>query len=97
MTDAREKTQRYRGFVLTAQGKQKLQTQIQTLEQQTRMRQTPKTIAEQVQLQHPEGIHPMTVRKVLKGVGGVDKSSIQRIFQTLKLELEQADYVHAKL
>ena len=97
MTDAREKTQRYRGFVLTAQGKQKLQAQIQALEQQTRMRQTPKTIAEQVQLKHPEGIHPMTVRKVLKGVGGVDKSSIKRIFQTLKLELEQEDCVHAKL
>ena len=97
MTDAREKTQRYRGFVLTAQGKQKLQAQIQALEQQTRMRQTPKTIAEQVQLNHPEGIHPMTVRKVLKGVGGVDKSSIKRIFQTLQLELDQEDYVHAKL
>ncbi|MCG8362632.1 MAG: NB-ARC domain-containing protein [Pseudanabaenales cyanobacterium] len=97
MTEATEKTQRYRGCVLTAKGWRKLQAQIQALEVQTRMRQTAKTIAERVQLNHPEGIHPMTVRKVLKGVGGVDRSSIKRIFQALKLELEQDDCVHAKL
>lgn len=97
MTEVTEKTQRYRGCVLTAKGWRKLQAQIQALEVQTRMRQTAKTIAERVQLNHPEGIHPMTVRKVLKGVGGVDRSSIKRIFQALKLELEQDDCVHAKL
>lgn len=97
MTDATPKTQRYRGFILTAKGWHKLQAKIHALEVQTRMRQTPQTIAERVQLNHPEGIHPMTVRKVLKGLGGVDRSSIKRIFQALKLEMETDDYIHAKL
>ncbi|NET31580.1 MAG: hypothetical protein F6K19_06220 [Cyanothece sp. SIO1E1] len=97
MSNYPRKSKRYRGFVLTATGLQKLQAQMQRLESQTRLRQNPRTIAERVQLSDPDGIHPMTVRKVLRCQGGVDKSSIQRIFKALELELEESDCAHANL
>jgi hypothetical protein len=89
--------QRYRGFVLTAAGLQKLHEQIKQLEGKTRRRQSPRTIAERVQLSEPEGIHPITVRKILNGENGVDKRSIQLIFQVLQIQLEEGDYAHAGL
>lgn len=89
--------QRYRGFVLTDAGLQKLEEQIKQLEAQTRLRQSPRTIAERVQLSEPEGIHPITVRKILNGKNGVDKRSIQLIFRVLQIQLEEGDYAHAGL
>lgn len=89
--------QRYRGFVLTDGGLQKLQARIQQLETQTRLRQTPRILAERVQLNHAQGIHPITVRKILGGQHGVDKRSMQLVFQVLQLALEAGDYVHAGL
>ncbi|MBD3885312.1 NACHT domain-containing protein [Phormidium tenue FACHB-886] len=89
--------QRYRGFVLTVAGLQKLQEQIKQLEVQTRLRQSPRTIAERVQLSEPEGIHPITVRKILTGENGVDKRSLQLIFRVLQIQLEEGDYAHAGL
>ncbi|MBD2059480.1 NACHT domain-containing protein [Oculatella sp. FACHB-28] len=89
--------QRYRGFVLTTVGLQKLQEQIKQLEIQTRLRQSPRTIAERVQLSEPEGIHPITVRKILNGENGVDKRSLQLIFRILQIQLEEGDYAHAGL
>jgi len=89
--------QRYRGFVLTTAGLQKLHEQIKQLEVQTRVRQSPRTLAERVQLNDPDGIHPITVRKILNGENGVDKRSLQLIFQVLQLQLEEGDYAHAGL
>jgi hypothetical protein len=89
--------QRYRGFVLTTTGLQKLHEQIKQLEIQTRVRQSPRTIAERVQLNDPDGIHPITVRKILNGENGVDKRSLQLIFQVLQLQLQEGDYAHAGL
>lgn len=97
MTQALHNPQRYRGFVLTATGLQKLRQRIQQLEAQTRLRQSPRTIAERVQLSEPDGIHPITVRKILGGDNGVDRRSIQVVFQVLQLQLEEGDYAHAGL
>ncbi|MBW4661368.1 MAG: NACHT domain-containing protein [Drouetiella hepatica Uher 2000/2452] len=91
------KTRRYRGFVLTAVGLQKLQQQIQHLETQIKVRQSPRSIAERVQLADPDGIHPITVRKILSGREGVDKRSIDRIFRVMQIPLEELDYAHAEL
>ncbi len=91
------KNRRYRGFVLTSLGLQKLQQQIQRLEIQTKIRQSPRSIAERVQLADPDGIHPITVRKILGGRDGVDKRSIERIFRVMQIQLEESDYAHAKL
>ena len=97
MAQAVHPPRRYRGFVLTAAGLQKLHERIQQLERQTRLRQSSRTIAERVQLSDPNGIHPITVRKILGGANGVDKRSIQLVFQVLQLQLEVGDYAHAGL
>lgn len=89
--------QRYRGFVLTATGLQKLRQRIKQLETQTRLRQSPRSIAERVQLSEPDGIHSITVRKILDGKNGVDKRSLQLVFQVLQLQLEEGDCAHAGL
>ena len=91
------KNRRYRGFVLTSLGLQKLQQQIQRLEIQTKIRQSPRSIAERVQLTDPDGIHPITVRKILSGHEGVDKRSIDRVFRVMQIQLEAQDYAHAEL
>ncbi|NJN85094.1 MAG: NACHT domain-containing protein [Leptolyngbyaceae cyanobacterium SL_7_1] len=91
------KPRRYRGFVLTAAGLSKLQAQMTQLETQTKLRQNSRTIAERVQLSDPNGIHPITVRKILHQQGGVDKRSIRCIFDALGLELQPGDYAHASL
>lgn len=89
--------QRFRGFVLTEPGFQKLRKQIHALEVQTRQRQNSRMIAERVQLNSNEGIHPMTVRKILRCQLGVDRRSIQLVFHALQLNLEERDYAHARL
>ncbi|PSB15691.1 NACHT domain-containing protein [Phormidesmis priestleyi ULC007] len=97
MVQALRNSKRYRGFVLTSIGLQKLQKSIQQLEAQTRVRQSPRAIAERVQLAEPDGIHPMTVRKLLRCQQGVDKRSICQVFAALQLLLEVGDYAHASL
>ena len=97
MVQALRNSKRYRGFVLTPIGLQKLQGGIQQLEAQTRVRQSPRAIAERVQLAEPDGIHPMTVRKLLRGQQGVDKRSICQVFAALQLLLEVGDCAHASL
>ncbi|MBI4781025.1 MAG: hypothetical protein HY785_06835 [Oscillatoriophycideae cyanobacterium NC_groundwater_1537_Pr4_S-0.65um_50_18] len=97
MTQALHNPQRYRGFVLTRAGLQKLRERVKQLETQTRLRQSPRTIAERVQLSEPNGIHPITVRKILNGVHGVDKRSIQLVFHVLQLQLDDGDCAHAGL
>lgn len=97
MAQTLQSPQRYRGFVLTAAGLQKLQARIKQVETQTRLRQSARTIAERVQLNDPNGIHPITVRKILSGQNGVDKRSIQLVFQVLQLQFEIEDCAHAGL
>ncbi|MEO0455909.1 MAG: NB-ARC domain-containing protein [Cyanobacteria bacterium P01_A01_bin.114] len=97
MKNAIQTPQRYRGHLLTLSGQQKLLAQLEQLERQTAIRQSPTRIAEQVQLTHPEGIHAATVRKILRGTAGVDKRSIKRTFESLGLTLGPDDSVHASL
>jgi NB-ARC domain len=88
---------RYRGYVLTLIGLEKLQAAIQILELETGVRQNSRAIAERVQLTAPDGIHPMTVRKILRGQKGVDMRSIDYVFAALQIPLEVRDYAHASL
>jgi len=97
MTQARNAPRRYRGYVLTYQGVDKLQQRLSQLEEQTCIRQNARTIAERVGLVDFDGIHPMTVRKILQQRQGVDKASIRRVFQALDLTLAPADCAHANL
>lgn len=97
MGQAHSSTKRYRGFVLTNEGLQKLNNCIQKLEAQTRMRYGASAIARKVQLVESDGIHPITVRKILQCQTGVDYRSIDHVFQALQLSLSEGDYAHADL
>jgi hypothetical protein len=97
MVHASPDPKRYRGFVLTGVGRQKIQECIQQLERKIGIHQGARAIAERVQLIEPDGIHPMTVRKILQGQQGVDKRSILQVFTALQLSLEAGDYAHANL
>jgi NB-ARC domain len=88
---------RYRGYVLTLIGLEKLQAAIQILELETGVRQNSRAIAERVQLIAPDGLHPMTVRKILRGQQGVDMRSIDHVCAALQIPLETRDYAHASL
>ncbi|MEL6458067.1 MAG: NB-ARC domain-containing protein [Cyanobacteria bacterium J06621_15] len=97
MAQAHSGSKRYRGFVLTHKGLQKLNNCIQKLEAQTRMRYGASAIARKVQLVESDGIHPITVRKILQCQTGVDYRSIDHVFQALQLSLSEGDYAHADL
>jgi hypothetical protein len=97
MVQALRNPKRYRGFVLTRIGRNKLKVRLQVLEIKTGIHQGARAIAERVQLIEPDGIHPMTVRKILRGQQGVDKRSIHHVFEALQLSLEVGDYAHASL
>ncbi len=97
MAQALRELKRYRGFVLTPNGREKLRDCIRVLEFNTGIHQGARAIAERVQLMELEGIHPMTVRKILRGQQGVDKRSIHHVFEALQLSLEVGDYAHTSL
>ncbi|MEM9090122.1 MAG: hypothetical protein AAGC93_15390 [Cyanobacteria bacterium P01_F01_bin.53] len=97
MAKACSTPKRYRGYVLTYQGVDKLQQRLSNIEKQTCIRQNARTISDRVRLTEAEGIHQMTVRKILRQQQGVDKASIERVFQALGLSLEMADCAHANL
>lgn len=97
MAQTHSGSKRYRGFVLTNKGLQKLNNCIQKLEAQTRMRYGASAIARKVQLVESDGIHPITVRKILQCQTGVDYRSIDHVFQALQLSLSEGDYAHADL
>jgi hypothetical protein len=91
-----QKAQRYRGFILTPKGLQKLQSGITALESQTKIGCSPQKLAQKAQLIDPKGIDAGTVRKILRCCEGVDRGSIALIFKVLKLALEEGDYAHVR-
>jgi NB-ARC domain len=97
MVQSRPDPKRYRGYVLTLIGLEKLQAAIQIRELETGVRQNSRAIAERIQLIAPDGIHPMTVRKILRGQQGVDMKSIDYVFAALQIPLDVRDYAHASL
>ncbi len=91
-----QNSQRQRGFILTSTGKQKMRSQIDKLEIKTGVKYTPTRIAEQAQLNDPQGLHPTTVRKIMRQ-SGVDLVSLQILFRALGLEIEKQDYSRPRL
>jgi hypothetical protein len=88
------KQQRDRGLILTPQGRQKLQAEIDRLGISSDKYAVGK-IVEKIQLKlNGETLHRDTVTKILRGQG-VQKSSLEIVFRALKLKLEEGDYVFA--
>jgi WD40 repeat protein len=86
------KSKRHRGYILTPAGAAKLKKRISELEAQVGIKYNPPKIAEQAQLISSQGLHPTTIRKILRGASGGDESSLRLIFQVLGLEMEEPDY-----
>ncbi|HEY9850280.1 MAG TPA: NB-ARC domain-containing protein [Leptolyngbyaceae cyanobacterium] len=86
------KSKRHRGYILTPAGAKKFKTRISELEAKTGIKYNPNKIAEQAQLISSQGLHPTTIRKILRRTSGCDESSLRLIFQVLEMELEDPDY-----
>lgn len=86
------KSKRHRGYILTPGGANRIKHRILELEAKTGIKYNPSKIAEQAQILSPQGLHPTTIRKILRGTSGGDESSLRLIFQVLGLELEDKDY-----
>lgn len=86
------KSKRHRGYILTSAGAKKLKNRISELETKTGIKYNPIKIAEQAQLISSQGLHPTTIRKILRRTSGCDESSLRLIFQVLGLELADPDY-----
>ena len=84
--------QRTRGVVLTATGEEKLQIRMRQLDLE---RYPVQELVRRSQLIEGQGLHPATVRKILRGQG-VDKDSIALVFKAVELELEPQDYTGAR-
>ncbi|GET39635.1 NB-ARC domain-containing protein [Microseira wollei] len=84
-------SKRHRGYVLTPTGAKKLQNRISELEDKTGIKYNAAKISEKSQLISISGLHPTTIRKILRGQGG-DESSLRLIFQVVNLELSDQDY-----
>lgn len=91
------KSKRHRGYILTPAGAKKLKHRISELEETTGIKYNPPKIAEQTQLISAQGLHPTTIRKILRGSSGGDRSSLQLIFQVVGLELEDSDFTQPGL
>lgn len=93
-----EKSQRRsRGSMLTPAGWQKLQERILELETETGVKYTPRKISDTAQIVGFGGLHPDTVRKILRCNTGVDSSSIDVVFKVLSLKLNVDDYTQVHL
>lgn len=82
--------QRQRGYSLTAVGMKKLQERLLALEAQTGIKHNAARVAQQIQIIDPKGLHPTTVRKILRREA-VDLATLQILFQALELDLADAD------
>ncbi len=82
---------RQRGCILTFEGLKKLQQRIYDLESTKGIKYSASKIAEIAQLNDPAGLHPTTVRKVLRQES-VDKTSLELLFTVLNLTLISEDY-----
>lgn len=83
----RQKTQRDRSRILTAEGFQKLQARIREKEIQTGDKFTRQKISDLA------GLHPDTVSKIFRCKEGVDRDSIRRLFSAFELELAESDLI----
>ena len=84
--------QRVRGVVLSPTGQAKLQNRMLQLEIE---RYPVQELVRRSQLVEGQGLHPATIRKILR-CQGVDKDSIALVFKAVNLQLELEDYTGAR-
>lgn len=85
-------SKRQRGHSLSEVGLHKLQAKLTQVESQQGYRFTPQILAHRTQLIDAQGLHATTVKKILEQRAGVDRRSIEIMFQALGLEPDYGDY-----
>lgn len=85
-------SKRNRGFILTLNGWEKLQARMHQIEKENGYRFTQQALIKRIQLIDAQGLHPITLRKIMGRQVGVDERSLRLVFQTTGLELETHDY-----
>ncbi|WP_416676069.1 AAA-like domain-containing protein [Egbenema bharatensis] len=88
---------RNRGFILSLQGWEKLQARRNQIEKDTGHKLSQQALIRQIQLIDAQGLHPITLRKIMGRQVGVDERSLRLVFQAMKLELAPLDYKLASL
>lgn len=83
---------RNRGFTLSLVGWEKFQTQMDQIEKKRGAKFTQQALIKQIQLIDAQGLHPITLRKILGRQIGVDERSLRLVFRAIDLELETVDY-----
>src|SRR5919199_969959 len=84
--------QRSRGVVLSPTGQGKLHNRMRQLDIE---RYPVPELVRRSQLTEAQGLHPATIRKILR-TQGVDKDSIALVFKAVGLQLEPEDYTGAR-
>lgn len=83
---------RNRGFILSQVGWEKFQARMNQVEKDKGCKLSQQAVIKQIQLIDAQGLHPITLRKILGRQVGVDERSLRLVFQAIGLELEASDY-----
>jgi len=83
---------RNRGFILSLEGWEKLQARRSQIEKDTDRKFSQQALIRQIQLIDAQGLHPITLRKIMGRQVGVDERSLRLVFQAMELELVPIDY-----
>lgn len=83
---------RNRGFILSLEGWEKFQARRNQIEKDTDRKFSQQALIRQIQLINAQGLHPITLRKIMGRQVGVDERSLRLVFQAMGLELDPIDY-----
>lgn len=83
---------RNRGFILSLEGWEKLQARRNQIEKDKGCRFSQQALIRQIQLINAQGLHPITLRKIMGRQIGVDERSLRLVFQAMGLGLDPIDY-----
>jgi hypothetical protein len=83
---------RNRGFILSLAGREKLQARRNQVEKDKGRKFSQQALIRQIQLIDAQGLHPITLRKIMGQRVGVDERSLRLVFQAMGLELDSRDY-----
>jgi hypothetical protein len=83
---------RNRGFILSLVGWEKLQARRAQIEKEKGCKLSQQALIRQIQLLDAQGLHPITLRKIMGRQVGVDERSLRLVFGAMGLELDPLDY-----
>lgn len=77
---------------MSLEGWEKLQARRNQIEEDKGRKFSQQALIRQIQLIDAQGLHPITLRKIMGRQVGVDERSLRLVFRAVELELEPIDY-----